>query len=243
MYADALNWFPSSVLTYSLNCLCCCFTVAVAVHTSYWRKAEGEKRSALLKPFRVRIHSVYVLLNLDGVLEGYSASSSSSLESNGDGEEAVGNSVTSGSGSGSGSGGPVKPFHNIIGEMSANAFAEIMKSEHSADPILPVTGAAMTSSAALAPVTGLPLLTISSASSGNNAAPISTATLTPDGGACSEDLLSLLRNGHIEVPSFMQPFKLAPGKVINRGSYFLTVSVQRARHLRDSVTALSLNPL
>lgn len=196
----------------------------------YWRKAEGEKRSALLKPFRVRIHGVYVLINLDSAAEGVSSSEANAEETMVNGLEGSNSNTTS----------TMKPFHNLIGEMSANAFAEIMKSEHAPDPTSLTTGAVTTtttsSSVLTTPTTGLPLLTIPGASStnANNAATTLTSGSSADGTACSDDFLSLLRNGHIEVPSFMQPFKLAPGKVVNRGSYFLTVSVQRARHLRDT---------
>jgi hypothetical protein len=107
------------------------------------------------------------------------------------------------------------PYNHVIGEMTANAYNELMRPDHDAE----TTNLAAAMMSIKAPPT-------------TSALSLSSTSLVPPTG--ESEMLQLLRAGHIEAPSFLPPFKPSHGKLITRGVYFLTVSVQKLTHNADN---------
>lgn len=182
----------------------------------YWRKVEGEKVGAQLRPFRIRIHAVHVLVNVDrSPLNSVDANELNPL---------------------------LAPYHYTIGEITANNYSDLMKSEEEdGDDSNGAAAADGTGSAAIFPssssvIPPLPHVPGANASSLVSEALSAFANATSAPSVGETEMLSLLRAGHIEAPSFLPPFKLSHGKLVTRGMYFLTIAVQKHSKTTDNVS-------
>jgi hypothetical protein len=200
----------------------------------YWRKVEGEKAGTQLRPFRVRIHNLYVIVNT----ERFPLT---------DAEEIKFAPI-------------LQPYNHLIGEMTANSYADTMRpstvGSSDGGSGLSSTGGDLASltQSILAMSTStkssfdgtnhadnlnINLNNInngvhSAGSAGINAV---TAGLGSTGAAAAaaaeSDMLQLLRANHIEAPSYLPPFKPSHSKLVTRGVYFLTVAVQKVMRNND----------